>query len=66
MIPYLATYPDAEVRAIIKNLFQTARNPSFVMVKLQKQKGSYDCGLYAIAVATSLAFGIDPVDVAFK
>ena len=42
----LFTYPDAEMRAIIKNLFQTARNPSFVMVKLQKQKGSYDCGLY--------------------
>ena len=52
------------MRSVIKNLFQTARNPSFVMVKMQKQKkGSLDCGVYAIAV---VAFGIDPADVAFK
>ena len=63
----LYPYPDAQVRSVIKNLFQTARNPSFIMVKMQKQeKGSLDCGVYAIAVATSLAFGTDPADVAFK
>ena len=33
----LYPYPDAQVRSVIKNLFQTARNPSFVMVKMQKQ-----------------------------
>ena len=63
----LFTYLDAEVRAVIKNLFQTARNSSFVMVKMDKQKkGLYDYGVYVIAVATSLAFGIDPTDVMFK
>ena len=54
------TIPDAEVRRIVKNIFHTARNPSFVMIKMQKQKGHVDCGVFAIAIATSLAYGIDP------
>ena len=46
---------------------QSSRNPSFVMVEMDKQKKcSYHCGVYTIAVATSLAFGIDPIDVIFK
>ena len=53
--------PDAEVRRIIKNLFQTTSNPSFIMLKMQKQEGNHDCGVFAIAVATSLAHSTDPV-----
>ena len=53
--------PDAKVRRIIKNLFQTTSNPSFIMLKMQKQEGNHDCGVFAIAVATSLAHSTDPV-----
>ena len=53
--------------SIIKNLCQTARNPSFIMVKIEKQKkGFVNCGVNTIAAATSLAFGIDPTDFSFK
>ena len=33
---------------------------------MTKQMGSNDCGLYAIAVATSLAHQVDPTTVIFK
>ena len=48
------------------NQFQTARSQSIIMVKMEKQKSCVDCQVYPIAVATSLAFGTDPTDVAFK
>ena len=51
----LFTFPDAEVRRIVKNIFPTTRNPSLVMMKMQKQKGNSDCGVFATAVATTLA-----------
>ena len=54
------TIPDAENRRIVKNIFHTASNPSFVMIKMQKQKRHVDCKVFAIAIATSCAYGIDP------
>ena len=30
------------------------------LVSLQFQSGTYDCGLFSIAYATSLAYGVDP------
>ena len=60
---FLLIYPDAKVHTVIKNL---TRNPLFIMVEMDKQKSSYDCGIYASVVATSLAFGIDPTDITFK
>ena len=62
----LFTFPDAEVGQIVKNIFHMIRNPSFVMMKMQKQKGNSDCGVFATAVATSLAYGIDPADCVFQ
>ena len=35
-------------------------------MKMTKQVGSNDCGLYAIAVATSLAHQVDPTTVIFE
>ena len=49
----------------MKNIFHTARNPSFVMIKMQKQKGHVDCGVFAITIATSFAYGIDPASCVF-
>lgn len=31
-----------------------------------KQFGATDCGLYAIAIATAIAFGLDSVILGFK
>lgn len=33
---------------------------------MQKQRGWDDCGLFAIAVATAFAFGVDPAEVTFQ
>ena len=46
--------PDAKVCRIIKNVFQTPSNASF-MFKMQKQEKNHDCGISAIAIATLLA-----------
>ena len=62
----LFTFPNAEVRRMVKNIFDTARNPSFLMIKIQKQKGNSDCGVFAITIATSLAYGIDPANCVFQ
>ena len=35
-------------------------------MRMSKQVGSSDCGLYAVAVATALAFGIDPTASIFN
>jgi len=61
----LFTFPDAEVCRIVKNIFQNAINPSFVMATV-KQMGNSDCGLYVIAAATCLAYGIDSVGCYFQ
>ena len=33
---------------------------------VQQQAGSTDCGLFAIAFATDLAFGMDPVKISYQ
>ena len=53
-------YCDEETKCIIAKLFQCG--PSKVTIKVahtQKQKGSSDCGLFAIAFATAVAYGIN-------
>jgi len=52
---------------IVENLF-TCDNikPNIKMVKCQRQKGSKDCGLYAIAIAVSLGFGLSPTKQTFR
>ena len=39
---------------------------TFKIHKVQYQKGSDDCGLFAIAYATDLAYGNDPVSCRYK
>ena len=62
----LFTYPDKEMERVIVNLFQW--NSTEVVVKFarcQKQKGGADCGLFAIAFATAIAFGKQPGKIKF-
>ena len=57
---------DTEICKNICNLFNLAKKPKFTSEKFQKQIGPSDCGLFAIATATVLAFGINPVQVQFQ
>ena len=51
---------DGETRKIIYNIFQLLPVSNVKVVKAQKQMGTKDCGLFAIAYATALAFGQNP------
>ena len=57
----LFAFLDMESIQVVENLF-TCDNvkPHIKMIKYQKQKGSKDCGVYAIAIATFLGFGLRP------
>ena len=48
---------DNATTEVISNLFGTT---STKMIAVQRQRGGVDCGLFAIAMATAIAFGIDP------
>lgn len=50
---------DEATKLIVVNRFQTAggQPPQIKVVRPQKQNGGKDCGVFAIAVATSIAFG---------
>ena len=63
----LFAFLDKESIQVVENLF-TCNNvkPSIKMVKCQRQKGSKDCGVFAIAIATSLGFGLRPTRQVFK
>ena len=51
---------DKETTGVIQNLFATPNFPklTITMGRYQKQKGGKDCGLFSIAIATALAFGL--------
>ena len=57
------TIVDETTKEVINWLFHT-RNTK--MQPLQKQIGGADCGLFAIAVITSIAYGTDPCQTHFK
>ena len=50
---------DQNTAAVVHNLF--GEELDINMVPVQKQVGRLDCGPFAIAIATSLAFDIPPV-----
>ena len=56
---------DAEGRHIIKQMFGLKQMKCINMVKVQKQQGTKDCGLFAIAMMTSLAHDEDPSDITY-
>ena len=57
---------DEETQATILNLFEINGQLKLNILNLQKQRGGSDCGLFAVAVATALAFGVDPTAVNFQ
>ena len=65
----LFTELDQESSSLILRMFHNRNNDgrqiTIVMKKLQRQDGSADCGLFAIAVMTSLAHKEDPSTVTY-
>ena len=57
---------DHESRGIIRRIFSVKDNTKITMVPIQKQKGTKDCGVFTIAIMTSLAYDEDPCDITYK
>jgi hypothetical protein len=53
---------DEETDKVLANLFHST---SVKVMQTQKQVGGNDCGLFAIAIATAIAFGADPTKLLF-
>ena len=53
---------DKDTQDVLLNLFQTDEKPMLEMAIMRRQKGGNDCGFFAIAVATALAFGSNLVE----
>ena len=53
---------DEETDKVLANLFHST---SVKVMQTQKQVGGNDCGPFAIAIATSIAFGADPTKLLF-
>ena len=52
---------DQETKEVIKNLFTVSNSPLQIkMMKSQKQTGCTDCGVFSVANATTIAFGLNP------
>ena len=62
---YTSLDPTTE-RLIHKEFHSSGVETAISIVPSQKQKGDKDCGLFAIAHATSTAFGLDPAKQKYK
>lgn len=56
---------DEESLSPIMKQFRCAKGQIDVLKGVQKQSGNRDCGLFAIAFATSIAFGHDPLKTTY-
>ena len=59
---------DEETKATISQLFKSRSTSCLVkkVIRPQKQMGIKDCGLFAVAFATSIAFGFWPAKQRFQ
>lgn len=54
---------DEATKACLLRIFGSS---NYTMVSMPKQVGGLDCGVYAIAIITTLAYGKDPATIAFR
>ncbi len=57
MICYTNQSLHGDIRSMITKVFELGNNPHVTLLNTSKQDGGADCGLFAIATATALAFG---------
>ena len=55
---------DDHTAFLISNLFESLAKPK--AIEIPQQLGANDCGLYAIANAAALCFGMDPATLHFN
>ena len=55
---------DDGTRSVINNLFPPSS--SLELIKVQKQIGGKECGLFSCAISTALAFRLDPETLSFN
>ena len=54
---------DETTKACLLQIFGSSK---YTMVSIPRQVGGRDCGVYAIAIITALAYGKDPSTISFK
>ena len=52
--------------AIASLLGTTRKSVSLTFIDVQQQSNSYDCGLFALAYASSICDGVDPTTINYK
>ena len=57
---------EEETKGVVMNLFHLSDDPNFQVVETQKQVGSEDCGLFAIATTTAILFGVCMTGIEFN
>ena len=57
---------DAESRSTIMCMFGLKSSSDILMVPMQHQSDDTDCGVFSIAVITSLVFDKDPSEVTYQ
>ena len=57
---------SAETEVIISKLLNSNTNIEVKIMTISRQTGSSECGLYAIAIATAIAFALDPASFVFR
>ena len=66
MYDSLYSNQDTDTLSAISWLLEVHRPPVIInLMKIGKQKGGNDCGLFAVAVLTALAFGVNVTKVKF-
>ena len=65
---YDSVYSEVDecTKDIIEKQFKLHEELVIKVPRVKKQTGSNDCGLYAIAFATAIAHGLDPVKQKFR
>ena len=61
-----SSYQDKFLRQMAYMLMPRSRHMTLLTADIQKQEGNSDCGLFAVAVATSLCCGVLPQDNTWK
>ena len=67
MLVYDSAYTRWSDKAVscVRKQFRCSPSNITIQKNVQKQQGGSECGLYAIANATSLAYGKDPVSMTY-
>lgn len=61
-----SSFPHSVLRQIAQLMHTSERQIRIITSPVQQQTNGYDCGLYAIAFATELAFGFNPEEASFN